>query len=127
MKAEKNMVDLAKQAKEAKTKIILSAVILIITAVSSITLILLAGLLQMSQTLRIVLLILGFIILASGIAAGCVLDKEAGAYECPHCKHRFVPTMSQYVRGMHTLTRRMLTCPKCKKRSMCKRVLTKQF
>ena len=53
--------------------------------------------------------------------AACVLDVKAGYYECPHCKALFVPTMRDYVKGIHTLTRRRLTCPICGKVGMCKR------
>ena len=34
---------------------------------------------------------IGFVIMVMGIAIACVLDREAGAFECPECKERFVP------------------------------------
>ena len=52
--------------------------------------------------------------------AAAVLDVKAGYYECPSCHAVFVPTMAQYVKGLHTLTRRRLTCPDCGKTSMCR-------
>ena len=52
--------------------------------------------------------------------AAAVLDVKAGYYQCPHCHAVFVPTMAQYVKGLHTLTRRRLTCPGCGRTSMCR-------
>ena len=52
--------------------------------------------------------------------AAAVLDVKAGYYECPSCHAVFVPTMAQYVKGLHTLTRRRLTCPGCGRTSMCR-------
>jgi len=60
-----------------------------------------------------------------GIAIACILDREAGAYECPECRERFVPEMSAYIMGPHTITRRKLKCPKCGAYRYCRKVLTK--
>ena len=74
---------------------------------------------------RILLLGIGFVVPAMGIAIACVLDREAGAFECPECKERFVPDMKSYVMGPHTITKRKLTCPKCGCTKYCKHVLTR--
>ena len=55
-----------------------------------------------------------------GVGVAAVLDVKAGYYECPCCHAVFVPTMAQYVKGLHTLTRRRLTCPSCGKTAMCR-------
>ena len=52
--------------------------------------------------------------------AAAMLEAKAGYYECPHCKALFVPTMGEYVKGYHTLTKRKLTCQECKKTGWCK-------
>ena len=51
--------------------------------------------------------------------------REAGAFECPECKTRFIPTMKNYVMVAHTLTKRKLVCPNCGAHKYCKKVLTK--
>ena len=61
----------------------------------------------------------GYISIA-GVGAAAVLDVKAGYYQCPSCHAVFVPTMAQYVKGLHTLTRRRLTCPNCGKTAMCR-------
>ena len=55
---------------------------------------------------RVLLMGIGFAITVMGIAIACVLDREAGAFECPECKERFVPDMKSYVMGPHTITKR---------------------
>ena len=62
---------------------------------------------------------------ALGIGAAARLEVKAGYYECPHCGALFVPTMADYVKGLHTLTRRRLTCPACGKTSMCRHRVTR--
>ena len=73
-----------------------------------------------------------------GCSCGCHEDEEDEEdddvpedsldfieYECPHCGALFVPTMADYVKGLHTLTRRRLTCPACGKTSMCRHRVTR--
>ena len=124
-KAEENMVNLVKEAQESKKKIILSAVVAGLVVVAAMPLFILAGVIDMEVWLRVVLLGIGFIILVVGIAVACVLDRDAGAFECPECKERFVPDMKSYVMGPHTITKRKLTCPKCGCNKYCKHVLTR--
>ena len=50
---------------------------------------------------------------------------QAGAFECPECKERFVPDMKSYVMGPHAITKRKLTCPKCGCTNYCNHVLTR--
>lgn len=63
--------------------------------------------------------------MVSALVIACILDRDAGAYECPECKTRFVPEMGAYVMGAHTLTRRKLVCPHCGAHRYCKKVLTR--
>ena len=107
-KAEENMVNLVKEAQESKKKIILSA-----------------RARGMGSWVRVVVVICGICILVTGIVIACVLDRDAGAFECPECKTRFIPIMKDYVMGPHTLTKRKLVCPNCGAHKYCKKVLTK--
>ncbi|MCH5164112.1 MAG: transcriptional regulator, partial [Clostridiales bacterium] len=76
--------------------------------------------------LRIVLAVFGFIIICAGVGIACVLERDAGVYECKHCGERFVPTMKAYLCAPHTPTTRRLRCPKCGKKSYCKKRLSKE-
>lgn len=60
-----------------------------------------------------------------GIVIACILDREAGAFECPECKTRFVPEMKAYIMGAHTITKRRLKCPGCGNIGYCRHVMTR--
>ena len=124
-KAEENMVNLVKEAQESKKKIIISAMVGVLVIVAAVPLFVVAGMFEMQVWTRVLLMGIGFVIMVMGIAIACVLDREAGAFECPKCKERFVPDMKSYVMGPHTITKRKLTCPKCGCKKYCKHVLTR--
>ena len=53
------------------------------------------------------------------------LEVSVGAYKCKHCGNEIVPTYMQALNAMHMGTTRYLKCPKCNKRSWCRKVLKK--
>ena len=53
------------------------------------------------------------------------LEVSVGAYKCKNCGHEIVPTYTQALNAMHRGTTRYLKCPKCNKRTWCKKVLKK--
>ena len=124
-KAEKNIMSLIEEKAEAKKKIIIAVIVCAITLLAGLTLLLVSGLLEMKLWLRIVLGIIGAVIIISGIGLACFLERDAGVYECRHCGERFVPTMKAYIFAPHTPTNRKLKCPKCGKKSYCKKRLSK--
>lgn len=124
-KAEENMINLVKETQENKKKIILSAMVAGLTLIAAVPLFILSGALIIETWLRIILIVLGAVIMVTGIVIACVLDRDAGAFECPECHKRFVPDMKSYVMAPHTVTRRKLVCPHCGAHKYCKKVLTK--
>lgn len=124
-KAEENMVNLVKEAQESKKKIILSAMVATLTMIAATPLFVISGAIPMENWIRIVLIVIGIIVIVLGIVIACVLDRDAGAFECPACKTRFVPQMGDYIMGAHTITKRKLKCPSCGAYQYCKKVLTK--
>ena len=123
-KAEENIMNIMREKEESIRKIIISAISAAIAVLASVTIILVAGTLKMETWQRILLIAIAVIVMAGGIAVACMADLSAGTYECTHCGARFVPSAKSYVFGIHTLTKRKLTCPKCGKRSYCRRRLT---
>ena len=53
------------------------------------------------------------------------LEVSVGAYKCKECGYEIVPTYSEALWAMHRGTTRYLKCPKCEKRTWCKKVLKK--
>lgn len=53
------------------------------------------------------------------------LEVSVGAYKCKNCGHEIVPTYMEALNAMHSGTTRYLKCPKCNKRTWCKKVLKK--
>ena len=119
------MVNLVKEAQESKKKIIMSAMVSVLVIVAAVPLFVVAGMFEMQVWIRVLLMGIGFVIMVMGIAIACVLDREAGAFECPECNNRFVPDMKSYIMGPHTITKRKLVCPYCGAHKYCKKVLTK--
>ncbi len=53
------------------------------------------------------------------------LEISVGAYKCKNCGHEIVPTYTQALNALHRGTTRYLKCPKCNKRTWCKKVIKK--
>ena len=53
------------------------------------------------------------------------LEVSVGAYKCKKCGHEVVPTYLEALNAMHMGTTRYLKCPKCNKRTWCKKVIKK--
>ena len=68
---------------------------------------------------------LGALIIISAIVYGLKIEHEAGYYECPECKERYVPSMKAIVLAPHYGTTRKMRCPHCNKRGYHKKVMTK--
>ena len=123
-RAEEHIIALIKEKQESKRNILLSCIAAVISILPSTALILLSGLLEMTIALRVSLIVIAILTMASGIFIAAVLDMKSGTFECRHCKTRFVPTAGAYIAGPHSLTTRYLKCPACGKKSYCKRRLT---
>ena len=53
------------------------------------------------------------------------LEVSVGAYKCKNCGCEIVPTYTQALNAMHRGTTRYLKCPKCGKRTWCKKIIKK--
>ena len=115
--------DLIKQRNEAKKRLILSIIVSVITVISGLSIVLLSTILPAPDWLRICCIVFAVIVAVLGIGVCCVLTVDAGVYECPVCGEKFVPTIKDFVFGVHTLTKSKLKCPKCGKKSFCKKRL----
>lgn len=101
---------------------ILSAVLGVIIAVAVLVESILAYV-YLPNTLSVVMIITGALAFLLSLVAAIALDYSVGDYECRKCGHRFMPTISAYIWGIHTITTRRLKCPKCGEKNFCKRRL----
>lgn len=119
-KAENNMMDLIKENEENKKQMILSVICGTITIIAVCSLVIIVSYMDLPMAVRILLIAGACLTAVAGIGAAAMLEIRAGYFECPYCKTLFVPTMGEYVKGYHTITKRRLTCPECGKTGMCR-------
>lgn len=124
-KAEDNMLDLMKDRTSAKTKVIVTAVSTTITILSVLALIFIVGFVEMPVGVRILQVVLAMMMLFADLAVTLLIAVSTEIYECAACGKKFVPTLSAYLWGLHTMKRRKLKCPHCGKRCWDKSYLRK--
>jgi len=124
----KILLEFCMKEKETNKRIMIGEIILgICFIILDLGLILIAGLLDIPTVARIAIIIAAVILLVVGLTGLIILDCHIGYFECPHCHERFIPKMSSYIFGIHTMTKRRLKCPKCGKKSWCcKRIARKE-
>ena len=126
MKAEENLLEMAKKEEEQNRKMMMCE--WVIGTMSSVTFLVLMFVLsyaELNMAIRIMLFVLAFIILIVGISFALKIETETGYYECQKCHNKYVPKYKQVYFAMHYGTTRYMKCPKCNKRSWNKKVLTK--
>ena len=120
--AEDNILSLIQEERQkTKFQTTIAVIVVTITLLAGVPLMLISGLLEMETLYRVLLIVLGFVIIFTGIGVAVALEITCGAYECRKCGHRFVPSVGAYLMGAHSLRTRHLKCPKCGKRSFCLR------
>ena len=124
-KAEGNMMNLMQENEENRKRMALSVITIAITVIAVGALMVIAAYMDLPAVARVLLIVGAVFVAAAGIAAGAMLDRRAGYFECPHCKELFVPSMDAYIKSYHTFTKRRLTCPKCGQTGMCKHRVTR--
>ena len=124
---EKNkqlLLDMAKEL-ESKNKTIWSSMYTIMTISITALLagILVAGFLIPEGVWQLVAILGVCVVFLIPCFYALKLEVSVGAYKCKNCGHEFVPTYSQALNAMHMGFTRYLKCPKCNKRTWCKKVL----
>ena len=125
-KQEQLLVDMAKEAEE-KNKIIWTSmwVIMGVSMTALFAGIFIAALLIPEGVLQLVTILGSCILFLIPCFYALKLEVSVGAYKCKNCGHELVPTYSEALWAMHRGTTRYLKCPKCNKRTWCKKVLKK--
>ena len=118
-KAEENIVSLCDRTSPRK-KIVISTVSCIFVIMCCVALIFIAALFPLPLWVRLLIIGITLILVASDIAVILLVAVSTEIFACDKCGEKFVPTLSAYVLGIHTLHRRRLKCPHCGKKSWCK-------
>ncbi len=123
---EQQLLDMAKELeKKNKTIWISMWAIMIVSMIALFAGITTAALLMPEGTWQFVTIIAICVVFLIPCFYALKLEISVGAYKCRHCGHEIVPTYSQALNAMHMGTTRYLKCPKCNKRSWCKKVISK--
>lgn len=125
-KNETLLLDMAKEL-EQKNKIIWTSmwVIMIVSITALLAGIMLAAFLMPEGVLQTVTMLGICIVFLIPCFYALKLEVSVGVYKCRNCGFEIVPTYSEALWAMHAGTTRRLKCPKCQKRTWCKKVLKK--
>ena len=104
-----------------KVKIIASVIGVVISTAFLVISTILAEEAVISLALATILIAISAILVFVAIFFAAKVDYETGVYKCRKCGNVFKPTFKAYLWGAHTLTTRLLKCPKCSEKSWCKR------
>ena len=125
-KNDQLLLDMAKEL-ERKNKIIWMSMwaIMIVSITALLAGILIAAFLVPEGVWQLVTIIGVCIVFLIPCFYALKLEVSIGAYKCKKCGHEIVPTYTEALNAMHMGTTRYLKCPKCNKRTWCKKVLKK--
>lgn len=120
------LLDMAKEL-EQKNKTIWTSmwVIMSVSIIALFASILVAAFLIPEGVWQIVTIICSCAIFLLPCFYALKLEVSVGAYKCNNCGYKIVPTYRQGICAMHIGTTRFLKCPKCQKRTWCKKILNK--
>ena len=126
-KTEELLLELTRQEEIKNKRIITDMWVLLITsAIFYIGIILLAGLTLKEGPILGTVIVVSTIVLVAVCFYGLKLETDAGYYECKKCHHKYVPPYFKALIAPHIATTRYMRCPKCKKISWSKKVMTKE-
>ena len=125
-KNEQLLLDMAKEL-ETKNKTIWSSmwVIMIVSMTALIAGIFIAAFLIPEGIWQLVTILGICIVFLIPCFYALKLEVSVGAYKCKNCGHEIVPTYKEVLMAKHRGFTRHLMCPKCNKRTWCKKILKK--
>ena len=125
-KNEQLLLDMVKEL-ETKNKIIWSSMwaIMIVSMTALIAGIFIAAFLIPEGIWQLVTIIGICIVFLIPCFYALKLEVSVGAYKCKNCGHEIVPTYKEVLMAKHRGFTRHLMCPKCNKRTWCKKILKK--
>ena len=125
-KNEQLLLDMAKEL-EKKNKTIWSSMwaIMIISITVLIAGIFIAAFLIPEGVWQLITILGSCVVFLIPCLYALKLEVSVGVYKCKECGHEIVPTYKEAMNAMHRGFTRHLKCPKCNKRTWCKKVIKK--
>ena len=125
-KNEQLLLDMAKEL-EQKNKTVWKSmwVIMIISMTALFSGILIAAFLIPEGVWQLVTILCVCVVFLIPCFYALKLEVSVGTYKCKNCGHEIVPTYKEAMNAMHMGFTRYLKCPKCNKRTWCKKVIKK--
>ena len=125
-KNEQLLLDMAKEL-EKKNKTIWSSMwaIMIVSMTALIAGIFIAAFLIPEGVWQLVTILCVCVLFLIPCFYALKLEVSVGAYKCQNCGYEIVPTYKEVMMAKHRGFTRHLLCPKCNKRTWCKKVMKK--
>ena len=125
-KNEQLLLDMAKEV-ESKNKIIWNSmwIIMWVSIIALLTGLFLTAFLIPEGPWQLVAILVLCVVFLIPCFYALKLEVSVGAYKCKNCGHEIVPTYKEALNAMHRGTTRYLKCPKCNKRTWCKKIIKK--
>ena len=126
-KLEENLLEMTKLKQERDKQLLeLEIFIVFLSIVLLFACIFISEYMIMNRYFKVIVIVVGFIICLIGCALGLRIEQTAGYYKCGKCAHKYTPTYISVLWAMHIGRTRYLKCPKCKKYTWSKKVISKE-
>ena len=126
-RTEKNLIEMIRQKEEADKRLLSIEVFIAVTSIVILLVLLFTGIYaNMSDSIRFLLIGIGFVQFVISMLFAIRIEQVAGYYECAKCGHKYVPTFISVNKAMHMGRKRYMKCPECGKKSWQKKVISKE-
>ncbi len=126
-RTEKNLIEVIRQKEEADKRLLtIEIVISLLSTAFLFTMVAVAALIQMQDSVKFLLIAIGFVQFLVAMTFAIRIEQTAGYYVCAKCGHRYIPTFGSVNMAMHFGRTRYMKCPECNKKSWQKKVISKE-
>ena len=123
---EKNLLEMVKQKEEADRRLLKLEIVLgVIAVLPLIAAAVITAIVPMEEWKGGLLVGLSLLPLLIATPFALKIEQKAGYYECRKCGHTHVPAYVSVFSAMHLGRTRYMRCPKCKRHSWQKKVISR--
>jgi len=123
--AEINLLEMLKQKEEYDKRLLHIEIIMGIIAILPLLIsTIIVSLVSLEEWLASIIVGTSIIPLLLVTPFALRIEQTAGYYECQKCYNKYIPTYKSVFEAMHIGRTRYMKCPKCKKRSWNKKVIS---